>query len=81
VSNETLKLFLKNLRKSAEFNRTHSSISVDRYAAICDVAFALECAIETREQKPVGSTSDARVEQCTCGYKYESGKVEFHVCP
>lgn len=47
MNNETLALFLENLKKSAEYNRVHESISVDRYAAICDVAFALECAIES----------------------------------
>jgi hypothetical protein len=47
VTDETLELFLDNLKKSAEYNRVHESISVDRYAAICDVAFALESAIES----------------------------------
>jgi hypothetical protein len=46
MSDEILKLFLDNLRKSAEYNRRHASISVDRYGAICDVAFALFGAIK-----------------------------------
>jgi hypothetical protein len=51
MTNETLKLFLDNLKKAAEYNRVHDTISVERYAAVWDVAFALESAIDAADRE------------------------------
>jgi len=51
MSDETLKLFLDNLKKAAEYNSVHDTISVERYAAVCDVAFALESAIDAADRE------------------------------
>ena len=46
MNDETIKLFLENLKRTAEWNRQNLLVSSDRYAAIIDVANALEAALK-----------------------------------
>ncbi len=45
MSEEILRRWLRELINTAEYNRKHPDISADRYAAVMDVAVALEKAL------------------------------------
>jgi ABC-type nitrate/sulfonate/bicarbonate transport system substrate-binding protein len=45
MNDQTLRRFLQELHRAAEFNRTHPGISAERYAAVMDVVNALEKAL------------------------------------